>query len=940
MADSTKRLRVELSGDSSKFEKSFKGAKDSVSSLGKEFGSLQKSLSVGFGALAGAATAVGAGLAAVGGALAFATKQAIDYASSMGDLADRTGLTVEWLQAAKYAAEQSGTSLERVTDSATKLQKALGDGTAETQRAVKALGLSFEDLRRAAPDEQMNRVLAALSKMEDPTARTTAAMRLLGRSGTELIPLAADFDALRARAEELGIVLSENSIRATKAFGDGIAELESVFGGLMNNLGLTITTSAGVHEALKILTQALGDLSRWVAANREEIRAFVTEGLASMLRGFTSVLQGVGLLSEGIYQIRTGLLELGGVFAKAAAGAEFLGAVMSRPWDAKKALDEYRGQISAINSLVDAQVKAAQGQRDAVTSALVSGALTAAKMTDALERLGTAEVEAGKSGTAGAAGITDLTDAAEKAAAASLKLDQEYNKALASIVSVKGDDNFLASLDRQLEEMLPKLDRLGPTVGEVRRSFEELQEAAAFIGGAQGLAGLDDTQLKTFISEMERLGDTSKLTSEQWGVLGDAYTEAMQRGIIETEKAEVATIDWRDSLAQIADLVQALPGMLGQVGQAFASITAGISGIGSAIDQWQKAGKGFEGLLAKLGAVGQAASAAIGIVKGLGNAIGWATGANKRKEVNKLRDEFIASQGGLEALKKKAAEAGVSLDRLFAARDSKKGVQAAIDDITKRLGLWDEAQGALNDAIERYGFELDELGPVMQRQKLDEQAAQLLQDFKLLTASGIDVGTVIGKMGPSLAEFVNQSLAAGQAIPIAMKPMVDQLIASGQLLDENGVAFESAEAAGITFSETLTEGLSRAVDAIEQLVAALTGVPPVRIPVSYDVQGGPPGVNIPVPNIPTDGLPSFAGGGIGDFGRGSLAVLHGREAIIPLDRAGQNLGVGDTFNVDLKIDENPLQTFEGVRRQRDFTLRVARRDLTRSLAAAVAAGRA
>ncbi len=873
--------------------------------------------------------------------MAYATKAAIDYSSAIVDMADRSGHTVEWLQATKYAAEQSGTSLEQVAGASQKLMKALGEGSAETIRTVKALGLSFEELRASSPDEQMNRVLAAIGKLEDPTARTTAAMRLLGRSGTELLPLAGSFDELRARAEELGLVLSEKSVRATEAFGDGLAELQGTFQGLLNNLGTTITTSAGVHEALGILTQAMADLSRWVAANRTEIRAFVTESLASMVRGFTSVLQGVGLLSEGLFQIRRTLLELGGMFAKAAAGAEMLAAVMAKPWDAKKAFDEYRGQLTAIDSLVAAQVRAAEAQRDSVTSALVSGAVVAAKMTDALENLGAAEVEVGEAGTRGAAGITDLSDSADKAAASAQKLEQEYNKALASIVNVRLDEGSLFSdLDRQLDQTLPKLDLLGPSTAEVRKQFEDLQTALAFVTGPQGLAGLDNTQLKLFIQEMERLGDTGKLTSEQWEVLGDAYTEALRRGIIATEDAKTATIDWKDSLSQIADLVQALPGMLGEVGQAFAGITAGISGIGAAFDQWQNAGKGLEGLLSKIGAVGQAASAAIGIIKGVGKAIGWATGANKRKEVNQLRDAFIESQGGMDALKRKAAEAGVSLDRLFAARDSKKGVQAAIDEITKKLGTWDAAQEAVNDAMQRYGLTVEEMGPAFARQKLDEQAAQLIQDYRVLQASGADMNAVLGKMAPNVSAFVQESIKAGQAIPMAMKPMVDQLIASGQLLDENGEAFASAEAAGITFSETLTEGLTRAVDAIEALVAALTGVPPVRIPVSYEVQGGPPS-GVQVPSIPTDGLPQFARGGVGDFGEGSLAVLHGREAVVPLDRGAGLAGFGGTtINIEAPINENPLQTFEGLRRMRDHTITAWRRQVALPLAAAVAAGRA
>jgi hypothetical protein len=49
---------------------------------------------------------------------------------------------------------------------------------------------------------------------------------------------------------------------------------------------------------------------------------------------------------------------------------------------------------------------------------------------------------------------------------------------------------------------------------------------------------------------------------------------------------------------------------------------------------------------------------------------------------------------------------------------------------------------------------------------------------------------------------------------------------------------------------------------------------------------------------------SFASGGVGDFGRGTLAMLHGREAIVPLDRPSAIGGrLGSTVNIVINNPE-------------------------------------
>jgi hypothetical protein len=297
----------------------------------------------------------------------------------------------------------------------------------------------------------------------------------------------------------------------------------------------------------------------------------------------------------------------------------------------------------------------------------------------------------------------------------------------------------------------------------------------------------------------------------------------------------------------LSDLGTQMGGVFGVMLDSLGQVAGGIGTVIEGIDQWRDAGAGLGGFVTKLSAGLGVLGTGIGIIKGIAGAIGGLFGG-KEREVNKLRDQFLQSVGGAEALRKKALEAGVSVDAIFNAKDSRKGLESAIAMVTKGFGDWEaaqalvgEAQEALNDAVKRYGFEVSELGPLMQQQELDKQAQGLLQDWKILNAAKIDAVAILQRMAPAMNEYLQTVVASGAAVPEAMRAQVEKMIEMGLLLDENGNAFGSLAEAGITFTETLTEGLSRAIEAINRLVSALTGqinVPPIHVPVIEDRSGG------------------------------------------------------------------------------------------------------
>ena len=280
---------------------------------------------------------------------------------------------------------------------------------------------------------------------------------------------------------------------------------------------------------------------------------------------------------------------------------------------------------------------------------------------------------------------------------------------------------------------------------------------------------------------------------------------------------------------------EALAGTFGSLSNVFGSVREGLVAMGVegdsammritvALQTAATAASGFFSAMAKgdtLGMIGSAIGGVVGALSALG------VGGNKvTMHVNDMRDAFFKAHGGFAAFSQSLV--GLTnqdlTKKIFDAK-TVESFNAAVAEAMNLLDTQKRAQEDLNAAVEKYGFTIEELGPKFAQQKLDEQAGQLLKDFELLSAAGVDVNAIIARMGPSLVEFVNTSIAAGATIPEAMRPMVDQLIQSGQLLDENGNAFASAEEAGITFAQSLTESMQSVIEEIRNLVAALTGIP-------------------------------------------------------------------------------------------------------------------
>ena len=376
---------------------------------------------------------------------------------------------------------------------------------------------------------------------------------------------------------------------------------------------------------------------------------------------------------------------------------------------------------------------------------------------------------------------------------------------------------------------------------------------------------------------------------------------------------------FKDTLKDLPDVIL---GAIQGGGDVFKAIGAKVGGdiLGGLFEEGGKATKFLTDKLGKtlgsaiggiMGPLGSIAGSLIG--KGLDKLTGaLGIGGNKIiMQVNDMRDAFFKTQGGFEELQKKLV--GLTdqdlVKKIFDAKTVDE-FNAAVNEVNSVLGNQQMAQDALNDAVERYGFTLEELPQKMKQDEINANFGQILQDFELLKAAGFDTNLILEKMGPNVTEFVNQAVAAGGTIPEAMRPIIEQLIASGQLLDENGEAYTSVEDAGINFAQTMDEKFTTLIDKITQMVNALLGIPTdidtnINVNTNYTSsgdtgQGRPPWQE------------EFAVGGVVTSPTVGLLGESGPEAVIPLSEMS-GIGQPATPTTAELSDASARKIVKGVR---------------------------
>lgn len=267
-------LFATLTLDNSDYEKKLDQSQKSASSFSSKIGTAFKT---GVRAVAGFAT----GVVAAGAAVAALAVNFINAGSEIDDNAQKLGLSTEAYQYWSLVLQRAGTDASNLSVAIRNMStftQQLAEGNGDALLTLQKLGIGYEDFMNMNTEEQLYTIVEALQGMESQTDKTAIAQEIFGnRVYQELLPLLnmqqGSLEDLRKEFEDLGLILSDNTIKNISAVGDKIDN----FINTIKTLGLMI--GAELLPEIQLITEGLIGL----ANGSDDAMQSLSDGLTGLI---------------------------------------------------------------------------------------------------------------------------------------------------------------------------------------------------------------------------------------------------------------------------------------------------------------------------------------------------------------------------------------------------------------------------------------------------------------------------------------------------------------------------------------------------------------------------------------------------------------------------------------------------------------------------------
>lgn len=485
---------------------------------------------------AGFAAAGVGGAVAVGAGMLKLANDAADASSRINDMSAKIGISTTAFQEWDYVLKQNGVDIGVMQGGMKTLNNAIDEATKGGEKqtaAFKTLGISITDNngKLKSSEQLFNETVTALQGMEEGANKSALASDLLGKSSTEMGAIlngtTDDVNKLKERANELGIVLSEDAIKAGDDFGDMMEDFNLTTKALTNELGTALMPA--IQGFVKYLLSHVDDIKSW-AENFVYGFNQIRIGLLSLEKGFFDVFinldkvvnEFVLSMIEKVVSGINGMTDIFGGFIDKIN--KTFGINLGKPTFEKFGKDMVDGFRAGMGTGIVSDFKAMSdviaGDIADIENGVSRAGKNIAKSAETTTRSIGENVEAVKEITIGA--MATCEDYATKAMA---QLDRllEYSKTEAqknreeNELAAKNLQNFLAGVTSENADNLTKF-------------YAEDEKAQKF---------LEENKKKTAIEALKEITDTrskaTKIYKEQYQKELDDY----QKSIIESATADV-----------------------------------------------------------------------------------------------------------------------------------------------------------------------------------------------------------------------------------------------------------------------------------------------------------------------------------------------------------------------------------------------------------------
>ena len=278
---------------------------------------------------------VGAG-AAIGVATFGVAKATANYGDELYKTSQKAGVGFEQYQKLAYAAKYAGVENNTLAGGLNKLNKvmvAANSGSKEQAQIFKDLGINLKDAqgKLRKPDEVFRDFAGIFDRIEDGAEKSDLAMKLFGKSGTELIPLLNSgikgLDDMGSETERMGLVLSDEAGKACEQFNDNVTRVTDSAKGMVMQLGAVVMPM--LDQLVTKISGTIQKITAWIQENPQLVQTIGNVAMAAagilLVLGTASVVIGgitfaVGKFGAILRGVNT-VIQISTALVKGMAGA-------------------------------------------------------------------------------------------------------------------------------------------------------------------------------------------------------------------------------------------------------------------------------------------------------------------------------------------------------------------------------------------------------------------------------------------------------------------------------------------------------------------------------------------------------------------------------------------------------------------------------------------